>query len=122
KGLIKMNERTLKVLEFHKIVQLLTEETATLVGRNRAGKIKPLQDLQEVEHLQMETDQALFILRLDKTVPFSHVEDVSGSLMRAEIGSQLTAKELIDIAQVMYSGRQLKNFIEDLEEPVTLLK
>lgn len=117
-----MNERTLKVLEFHKIVQLLTEETATLVGRNRAGKIKPLQDLQEVEHLQMETDQALFILRLDKTVPFSHVEDVSGSLMRAEIGSQLTAKELIDIAQVMYSGRQLKNFIEDLEEPVTLLK
>lgn len=111
-----MNERTLKVLEFHKIVQLLMEKTATSVGRDLAGQIAPLTDMAAIKVLQEETDEALTVLRLDKRVPFAHMEDITASVKRAAIGSSLETDECLQIAQVIYTGRHVKKFFEGLEE------
>src|SRR5699024_7442919 len=83
--LLIMNERTLNVLEFDKVISLLIEETATAVGLNKAKKIEPSVSYEEVEELQAETDQAMHVLRLDKHVPFTHMVDVTDSLKRCEI-------------------------------------
>lgn len=111
-----MNERTLHVLEYNKIVALLERETATSVGKVKAGQIAPVTAIDEVERLQEETDEALAILRLNKTIPFSHITDITDSLSRSKIGSTLDAMECTSIAQVIYSGRQMKNFVTQLEE------
>lgn len=117
-----MNERTLHVLEFNKIIHLLTGEAATVVGRELAKSITPKTELHEVQQLQDETDEALHILRQDKTVPFSHIVDITSSVKRSEIGSALSTEECMQIAQVLYCGRNVKQFIESLEERVPLLR
>ena len=117
-----MNERTLHVLEFNKIIHLLTDEAATVVGRELAKSINPKTELLEVQQLQDETDEALHILRQDKTVPFSHIVDITSSVKRSEIGSVLSTEECMQIAQVLYCGRNVKQFIESLEEHVPLLQ
>lgn len=111
-----MNERTWKVLEFHKIIQLLKQKAETTVGRKLADRTTPKTTLAAVQRLQEETDEALTVLRLNKRVPFSHMEDVSAALKRAQIGSTLNAEECLHIAQVIYTGRHVKKFFESLEE------
>ncbi len=117
-----MNRRTLHVLEFEKIISLLKQETATSVGKNRAGDMMPLIDMEQINVLQEETDEAVHVLRLDKTVPFAHIANITPSLKRSEIGSTLDARECVDIAGVIYSGRQVKRFFENVEEDLPLLK
>ena len=117
-----MNERTLKVLEFQKIVHLLEQEAATVVGHDLASKLVPVTDLDLVQTLQNETDEAMHVLRQDKTVPFSHIADISSSLKRSKIGSMLNVEECMQVAQVLYCGRNVKKFIEALEENADLLQ
>lgn len=117
-----MNERTLYVLEFNKVIALLMEETATSVGRELASQLKPYTEMDDIIYLQNETDEALHILRLDKTVPFSQMYDITDSLKRSRIGSTLDTTECLQIAQTIYAGRNIKTFIEKLEENIPLLK
>lgn len=111
-----MNERTLHVLEYDKIIALLKKETATSIGRTKAAALYPVTSRDDVERLQEETDEAMAVLRLNKTIPFSHITDITDSLKRSKIGSTLDAMECTQIAQVIYSGRQMKNFVLQLEE------
>lgn len=116
-----MNERTLKVLEFHKIKEMLKEHTQTSVGRKLADQLTPHTNIEKVQKLQDETDEALTIYRLNQAIPFANLVDVSDSVKRSAIGSVLNTTECLEIAQVLYSGRQLKNFIENLEAEIPLL-
>src|SRR5699024_11854164 len=117
-----MNERTLNVLEFDKLISLLNEETATTVGLNKAKRIVPSVSYEEVEGLQAETDQAMHVLRLDKHVPFTHMVDVTDSLKRCEIGGILNEEECLGVARLIYAGRQVRNFIDQLEIDIPLIK
>src|SRR5690625_7916853 len=113
-----MNERTLNVLEFDKVISLLIEETATAVGLNKAKKIEPSVSYEEVEELQAETDQAMHVLRLDKHVPFTHMDDVTDRLKRCEIDGTLNQEECIEVARLIYAGRQVRSFITSQEHRV----
>ena len=117
-----MNERTLKVLEFHKIKEMLQEQAATPVGRKLAEKLIPHTDFDNVQTLQAETDEALRIYRLNQAIPFANIVDVTSSVKRSAIGSVLHTSEILEIAQVLYSSRKLKSFIENLDEEVPLLE
>src|SRR5690625_4268842 len=119
---IFMNERTLNVLEFDKIIALVMEETATTVGRNVTSKLTPSTNIEEVRHLQDETDEALHIIRLNKTVPFSQMHDITDSLKSSRIGSTLDTTECLHVAQVLYAGRNIKTFIENIEVDLPILQ
>ena len=111
-----MNERTLHVLEFDKIISLLEEETSTDVGREVVTNVKPNTNLSEVEILQKETDEAVHIIRLNKSIPIAHVNDISEYINRSKIGATLDTEACLHIAQMIYVGRKIKLFIEQLEE------
>src|SRR5699024_1828501 len=117
-----MNERTLKVLEFPKIIELLKGEASTGVGKSLAADITPKTSHADVQILQDETDEAMHVLRQDKTVPFSHIADITGHTKRSEIGSVLDIEACLEVMQVLYCGRNVKNFIESIEENADLLQ
>src|SRR5690625_1423461 len=106
-----MNERTLRVLEFDKIVELLLSEAETTVGRQLIQQIRPKTEIEEVTLLQEETDEAVHILRLNKVPPFSYISDVSSYLRRIEVGSTLHPEECLEVAQVLYYSRKLYHSI-----------
>ncbi|WP_010651092.1 endonuclease MutS2 [Oceanobacillus massiliensis] len=112
-----MNERILRVLEFKKIIEQLNSQAATSLGKDQVSQLKPSTDLAEVIQLQQETDEAASIVRLDKAIPLGGITDIRESLKRSAIGGILSGEECLDVANTVYGGRQVKAFIENLEEP-----
>ncbi|WP_067730660.1 endonuclease MutS2 [Oceanobacillus damuensis] len=111
-----MNERILRVLEFKKIIEQLNSQAATTLGKDLASQLKPSTELNAVVQLQQETDEAAHIVRLNKVIPLGGITDIRGSLKRSAIGGILSTEECLDVANTIYGGRQVKSFIENLEE------
>ena len=62
------------------------------------------------------TREATEVVRLRDRLPLGGLTDVRSEVKRAAIGSVLSTSELLAVAAVMYSGRQVKNFFEKLHE------
>ena len=62
------------------------------------------------------TREATEVVRLRDRLPLGGLSDVRAEVKRAAIGSVLSTSELLAVAGVMYSGRQVKNFFEKLHE------
>src|SRR5699024_3643436 len=75
-----------------------------------------------VETLLNETDEAMSIIRLNKRIPLSQIYDVTESLKRAKVGGTLNIEQCMQIAQTIYTGRNEKSFLEQLEADIPLLK
>ncbi|WP_332238934.1 endonuclease MutS2 [Sporolactobacillus sp. KGMB 08714] len=111
-----MNEHALKALEYEKIKQKLIHFTASSLGKSLIEQLAPSGDLREVGERQEETDEGAAVLRLKGSVPFGGITDIRPGLKRSKIGSMLTARELLDIADTIRGARLMKNFILDLAE------
>src|SRR5699024_8083615 len=135
-----MNEKTFRVLEFDKVVNLLVNEYQTNKGKQLSAKIKqeneiqknkkkqlsanikPETSIEKVQKLHNETDEAVTIIRLNRAVPLGGITDIREALKRTLIGSTLSVTECLNIGTTIYGGRQTKNFIDDMEEDLPLLK
>lgn len=117
-----MNERILRVLDFQKVIDRLIQHAGTSLGKDLASKLKPSTDLEQVNLLQEETDEAALVIRLNVPVPLGGIFDIRESLKRAIIGGVLSTSECLDIANTIYGGRQVKDFIDGLDEELPILK
>src|SRR5699024_11695833 len=61
-------------------------------------------------------------IRLKKAIPLGVIFDIRESLKRAYIGGVLNESECLDIATTIYGGRQVKNFVDKLEEELPLIE
>ncbi|MFC7061585.1 endonuclease MutS2 [Halobacillus seohaensis] len=116
-----MNQRILDVLEYNKIIDQLIDQTASSLGKEKALALKPSTQLSEVVRWQNETDEAAQVLRLKGHIPLGGIFDIKPSIKRTMIGGILSSLECLDIASTIYGGKQLKRFIEDMEEPELLI-
>ena len=112
-----MNERIFRVLEYNKIKEMLNQQAASSLGKQRTAGISPSTDLGEVQKWQEETDEAGTVLRLKGYVPLGGIFDIKPSVKRSVIGGILTPHECLEIASTIYGGKQLKAFMEDMDEP-----
>ncbi|MFD2926170.1 endonuclease MutS2 [Halobacillus naozhouensis] len=112
-----MNQRILHVLEYKKIIEQLAEQAASSLGKERALALKPSIELEEVTQWQKETDEAAQVIRLKGYIPLGGIFDIKPSIKRTTIGGVLSAFECLDIASTIYGGKQLKRFVEEMEEP-----
>lgn len=116
-----MNDKTFRVLEFDKVIQLLINEAQTSIGKQFSSNIKPQNTLEKVQKLQNETDEAVQIIRLNQTIPLGGITDIKEILKRTLIGSTLSSTECLNVGTTIYGGRQTKNFIDNLENRMPLL-
>ncbi|EIJ79202.1 recombination and DNA strand exchange inhibitor protein [Bacillus methanolicus PB1] len=111
-----MHQRVLKVLEFDKVKEQLLEHASSSLGREKVNQLVPSTYFHEVVQLQEETDEAVKVLRLKGNVPLGGIFDIRPHTKRAAIGGSLSPHELIQVASTVHASRQLKRFIEDLNE------
>lgn len=117
-----MNERILRVLDFQKVIDRLVQQAQTSLGKDLAARLKPSTDLEQVNSLQEETDEASQVIRLNVPVPLGGIFDIRPSLKRSVIGGVLSTSECLDVANTIYGGRQVKDFILGLDEDLPILK
>lgn len=111
-----MHTRVLNVLEFNKVKAQLIEYASSSLGKEKIEKLVPSSDFADVIKWLEETDEAVTALRLRGHAPLGGIFDIRPSVKRAKIGSVLSPHELLDIASTMYASRQMKTFIESLQE------
>jgi DNA mismatch repair protein MutS2 len=109
-----LQQRVYKTLEFNKIIQKLITFASSSLGKEKAEKLLPSLILSEVEERQIQTDEAVKVLRLKGNVPLGGIRNIRSSVKRAEIGGILNIEELMDIASTVHAGRRLKKFIEGM--------
>ena len=115
-----MNPKSLKTLEYTKIIGKLSEYASSPLGHEKCEQLEPSCDLNEIQRLQKETSDALSRLWKHGAVSFSGTRDIRSSLKRLEIGSTLSSKELIDISSVLNVALRIKPLakIGDKEDTV----
>lgn len=111
-----MQQRVMKTLEFDKVRNQLIEHTHSSLGREKAQTLMPSVDFDEVSRLQEETDEAAKVLRIKGNVPLGGIHDIRPHTKRAQIGGMLSPMELMQVASTVHASRQMKRFIEDLQE------
>lgn len=94
-----MNERSLRVLEFPKILRLLKDLTTFPPGAERALSLVPGTTFEDVRQRLEETAEAARLLEEKGTHPLLGARDVRSSVGRAARNGVLTGSELLDIAQ-----------------------
>ena len=96
-----MNQKSLTKLEFPKIIEMLTDHASSPGGASFCRRIKPMTDLNKIITAQEQT-AAAFTRIVKKGIPsFSGCYAVSDSLKRLEIGSALSAPELLRIGKLL---------------------
>lgn len=109
-------DHALRVLEYEKLRQQLAAHAASSLGKERALNMQPDYTYDRVLSNLNVTREATEVVRLRDRLPLGGLTDVRSEVKRAAIGSVLSTSELLAVAAVMYSGRQVKNFFEKLHE------
>ena len=84
-----MDQRSIKKLEFDKIIALLSEHCNFAPSRELAEKLLPSTESYEAARLLAETDEARELLRLYPLFTCGGLWDVRPHLRKAEIGGVL---------------------------------
>lgn len=105
-----MNSKVLKTLEFHKITARLAEHASTPLGRRMCEECAPFSDLEEINTAQAQTRDALTRLYRHGSISFSGAKDIGASLKRLEIGSSLSASELLAVSSLLTAAGRAKAY------------
>ena len=111
-----MNKKTLKVLEYNKIIDRLAEKAESQLGKDEISDIKPLDNKNAIEGLLMETEEALTLIIKKGNPPLYGIHNIKNQVKRAEIGGSLTPENLLKICDMLRVSRNLKRFIKEAEE------
>ncbi len=115
--MINLDNRTLEVLEFAKVRQMLAERTATQLGREVAEALLPSTAIEEVTEWQKETGEAKSIMGRSQEVPLGGIKNIRHYLRRAAQGGTLEPGDLLEVGDTLAAGRRVKKFFLESEEP-----
>ncbi len=105
-----MNKRSIRVLEYNKILEQLSEHAVTQGAKNKISHLKPFNEINVIQELQQNTRDAFLRLEKHGQVSFSGVKNVNESLRLLEIDSSLSAAELLDIASLLEATAEVKKY------------
>lgn len=109
----ELYEKSMRTLELPAILRMLQEEAVCDAAKEEAVRLRPSDVLTEVRDRLRETTDAKKLISMKGTPPLSSIKDVTGSLARARLGGMLNTLELLDIAGVLRSARQMKSWTSD---------
>lgn len=105
-----MNQKVLKTLEYHKIIEKLTEYAASEPGKRLCRELEPSSNFEEIVQAQAETADAVARVRQKGSVSFAGISDIGSSLKRLEIGSSLSIHELLAVSSLLTCAARAKNY------------
>lgn len=115
-----MNDRTLRVLEFDKIIERLRNAASSDLGKELVGELVPQTDFNSVERLLSETNDGVSCIVRRGSPPMGGISDIRYSLKRLDMGGVLNPGELLKLGGVLRAARKLKSYVNDkLEEQNT---
>lgn len=110
KEMSPMNEKGLKILEYDKIIGMLSEKADSAPGKKRCQELLPMTDLAQINLAQTETEDALARLFKLGSTSFGSNQDMGFALKSLEIGSTLSMPELLRMARMLDNVNRIKTY------------
>ena len=104
-------KKSIRVLELPQLLERLSQKAVSEAAKERALRLTPSTDADDVRRLQDETDAARALIGLRGSPSFSGVKDARGAC-RAERGGMLNPRELLTIAGLLTNSRRVREYYE----------
>ena len=103
-------EKSIRTLELPRVLELLSQQAVSPEAKQRALRLSPETETEEVLRLLDQTDAARTMIGLHGSPSFSGVKSVAESLGRADRGGSLNTYELLTIADLLTAARRAKEY------------
>lgn len=116
-----MNEKTLDLLEYPKILQRLASRASFAPTKELIADLRPATDPTEVRRRLSQTSEARRLLEVKSSFSLGGARDVRAAVRRAELGGSLEAEDLLDVQATLASVRGIRNVLLRLADQLPLL-
>ena len=106
-------DKSIRTLELPRVLQMLSEQAVSAEAKERALRLRPETETEEVLRLLDQTDAARQMIGLHGSPSFSGVKPVAEALDRADRGGSLNTKELLTIAGLLTAARRAREYFND---------
>ena len=110
-----MREKTLKILEFDKVLNLIQEYAGSKIGKERVLNLKPSTSILKIKDAQKKLSDALEVGGEFGYPEFSTLEDIRGEIHKAMIGGMLSISTLYDCKNLIELSGEIKRFYKDAD-------
>ncbi|MDO4869245.1 MAG: endonuclease MutS2 [Bacillota bacterium] len=107
-----MTDKTLNVLEYSKIIEMLKEQAGSEMTKKVISELKPAYDVREIREKQEETTEAVRLINAKGPLPVGGFYDIEGIVSFARKGGVLTMAQLL---RVMYNQKTAERVIKFLK-------
>lgn len=114
-----MNYKSLTTLEYNKIIEKLVSFAASEPAKERLKKLVPMTDINDINHALAQTNDALRRIYAKGCVDFSGIKDIRASVKRLEVGSALSASELLNINSLLTCATHVKGYYEEMPDSIS---
>lgn len=105
-----MNEKVLHILEYDKIINILSEFAGSEPGRKMCEKLRPSSNSEWINQAQEQTEAALLRLFKNDRISFGANKDMRGIVKDLKVGRSLSAAELLSIARLLECCMAVKQY------------
>ena len=106
-------DKSIRTLELPRVLQLLSDQAVCAEAKERALRLRPETEPEEVLRLLDQTDAARSMIGLHGSPSFSGVKPVAEALDRADRGGSLNTRELLTIAGLLTAARRAREYFND---------
>ena len=112
-----MIENSLRVLEYYRLLNIVSHYAASPLGRSNCLSLKPLQELESIEAEQRLVSEMKELVCTKGFIPLSSLFDLRPMLRKAsKKGTFLEGKEFLSIHNLIKVSHKVKNWIREARE------
>lgn len=107
-----MKDKTLKILEYNKIIDMLREQAGSEMTKKAISELRPFNSISEIRDHQSETTEAVRLINFKGPLPVGGFYDIGESVSFARKGGTLTMAQLLQILYNMKTAERITTFLK----------
>ena len=107
-----MKEKTLNILEYDKVIDMLMEKAGSEMTRKVISELKPFDDVSQIRECQGETTEAVRLISYKGPLPVGGFYDIEESVSFATKSGTLTMAQLLRILYNMRTAERVVSFLK----------
>ena len=111
-----ISDRTLRTLEFAKVLERLAANTSFSLSREAALALRPETSLLAVRELQEQTEECVRLLDAGADVGMGGAHDIRPAVTRADLGGALDPQQLLDVRSTLECAERVARALARLDE------
>ena len=107
-----MKEKTLNILEYNKIIELLKEQAGSEMTKTTISELMPFRDVSEIRESQAETTEAVRLINYKGPLPVGGFYDIEEIISFARKGGTLSMAQLLKVLYNMRTAERIVSFLK----------